>query len=493
MSDMPTGYLSSSGIESCLIYLSNAYPAICQLITLPESSAEGRTQRAVRIGKGSGANRLGVLLIGGLHARELVNPDALVGLALKLCQAYTSGSGLSFGGKSYSSSTIKVLVDAMDVFFFPLVNPDGRTFVQAVGGDPWWRKNRRPIPSTSYIGVDLNRNFDFLWDSGIGTSSSPSDYQIYKGTSAFSESETRNVKWMFDSFKIKGMMDVHSYSQLLLYPWGDDNNQSTDPSMNFTNHAYDGLRGTSSSVYMEYIPSADLNWYQDKGAQIKNAIAAVRGRSYLLEQSIGLYPTTATSDDYAYSRYFSLRATRKVKGYTLETGTEFQPAFPEAENVMNEAMVGSLEFCISCLCVAEEISAGHGLFDRLDAIRKFRDEVMMVHPRGRKYVGLLSKHTVELLALAQDKSLRKLAQDLLEKVSDTAVSGKPVSDTLLKEVNAGFDTFSKKASPQLKKTLEGLRSQFEGFRGKSLEDSILSSGGKKDDSGPKQKGKQTTK
>src|SRR5688572_10834588 len=117
-----TGYLSAAGIESALIYLASAYPAICQLIVLPETSIEGRVCRAVKIASGAGPSRPGILIIGGAHARELVNPDMLAALGLKLCEAYTSGSGLTFGGKSYDAATITTLVDQSDIILFPLVN-----------------------------------------------------------------------------------------------------------------------------------------------------------------------------------------------------------------------------------------------------------------------------------------------------------------------------------------------------------------------------------
>lgn len=487
---MPSGYLSSSGIEACLVYLANTYPGLCSLITLPETTPEGRTQRAVKIGKGSGSGRQGVLLISGLHARELVNPDAMVGLALKLCQAYSAKTGLSFGGKSFTATDIKLVVEALDVYFFPLVNADGRTFVQATGGDPWWRKNRRPIPGSSCIGVDLNRNFDFLWSSGIGTSSNPCDYQIYKGTSAFSESETRNVRWMLDTYPIKCMMDVHSYSQLVLYPWGDDNNQTTDPNMNFHNPAYNGLRGTSSSAYLEYIPAADQTWFINTGNRIKAAIAAVRGRSYVMEQSMGLYPTSGTSQDYAYGRFFAQRATRKVRAYTVETGTEFQPAFPEANNVMNEGMAAALELCVTSLCVAEEISQGLNWGDRLDQIRLFRDEVLYAHPAGQKYIDLLGRHTLELLTLTmRDKDLRKLAQTALDQTSDVALAGKAFEPRLVVGLQKTLEQFAAKATPALKKSLAEISKDLDTFQGHSIMDGLKKLGGDKPPRPPKPKAK----
>jgi len=99
-------YLSAAGIEACLQYLAATYPAICQLIVLPEPSVEGRTSRAVKISHGGG-ERHGVLFIGGVHARELVNPDTLVGWALDLCEAYTANTGLTYGPKVFDASTIK--------------------------------------------------------------------------------------------------------------------------------------------------------------------------------------------------------------------------------------------------------------------------------------------------------------------------------------------------------------------------------------------------
>jgi hypothetical protein len=43
-------------------------------------------------------------------------------------------------------------------------------------------------------------------------------------------------------------LDIHSYGELILYPWGDDNNQDIDPNQNFRNPAYHGLRGASGAT-----------------------------------------------------------------------------------------------------------------------------------------------------------------------------------------------------------------------------------------------------
>ncbi len=97
------------------------------------------------------------------------------------------------------------------------------------------------------------------------------------------------------------------------------------------NAAYDGLRGNvGDSLYREYMPAADRDWFVDTGNKVRDAIAAVNGNGYTVEQAVYLYPTSGTSKDYAYSRHFVDAAKRRVYAYTLETGTEFQPAFPGA-------------------------------------------------------------------------------------------------------------------------------------------------------------------
>src|SRR5262249_18182339 len=166
---------------------------------------------------------------------------------------------------------------------------------------------------------DLNRNYDFLWEWIIGLTSSVPSIETYHGSAPFSEPETRNVRWMLDTYpNITGFVDVHSYSELVLNPWSDAHNQSTDPTQNFQNPAWDGLRGTASG-YGEYIPAADQTKFTDMGNRIRDAIAAVRGRVYTVEQGFALYGASGVSSDYAYSRFFRGGGKRKVWALVFET------------------------------------------------------------------------------------------------------------------------------------------------------------------------------
>jgi carboxypeptidase T len=363
-----TGYLTASAIEAGVVHLANTFPALCELIVAPEASIEGRRIRAVKIGDRTRSARPGIFVVAGAHAREVVNPDMLLMLGLKLCQAVTDKTGLAFGGKSYDAGPLKALIERTDLYFLPLINPDGRVFVQSPTGEAMWRKNRSPNPGLPAKGVDLNRNYDFLWSSGIGTSDD-STSDTFKGSAAFSEPETRNVRAILDAHPdIRMFLDVHSYSELVLYPWGDDNNQTSDPEMNFRNPVFDGLRGDLGDVrYREFIPPQDLDWFVRNSARIRDAITLVRGRVYTAEQSPDLYPTTATSEDYAFTRHFVDPAKPRVRGLTVETGQEFQPAFPEAAEVMNEGAVAVLEASLINLDDAEVAVAASPYRNRVHA------------------------------------------------------------------------------------------------------------------------------
>ena len=348
------GYLTSEGIESALLRLTKDYPLISKILVLDRPTHQGNICRAVKISNNVGdENRDGVLFIGGVHAREIVNPDLLISLAFDICHAYTTNSDLTFGGKYFSASKVQQILNQLSIYIFPLVNPDGRAYVQSRMGDPWWRKNMNPNPGLSCKGVDLNRNFDFLWDSGIGTSED-SCTEIFKGSKPFSEPETCNVLDMIDrSEDIRYMVDVHSYSELILFPWGDDESQTVDPVMNFRNPVFDGLRGNlGDSAYQEYILKTDLDWFVDVGNKMKRTIMSVRNNGrYKVQPSVGLYATSATSDDYAYSYQFLNTKKRKILAYTLETGTEFQPHYAEALKIIDEVSAGLVEFCLACVSI----------------------------------------------------------------------------------------------------------------------------------------------
>jgi murein tripeptide amidase MpaA len=342
-------YLNVVEIQSALVNLQAAYPQTSEIVTLHHLSHEGRQTHALRIGAQGSGDTDGVLVLGGVHAREWVPPDALVAFAADLLEAHQLGTGLGYGGQSFTADQVRRVVERVNLFVYPCVNPDGRSFSQTTS--PMWRKNRRPAAAGSTCaGVDINRNFDFLWDhtahfaadSGVATSANPCDANTYRGPSSASEPETQNVVWLADSFpRFRWHVDVHSAVPVILYSWGSDENQDAHPEQNFLNPAFDGVRGRPhDTAYGEYLEAGDLARVRSLADTMHDAIRAVRGDSYGVEQAYGLYPTSGASDDYAASRHHARPGVAEIDAFTIECGHSFQPTWAEAENVIREVSAG---------------------------------------------------------------------------------------------------------------------------------------------------------
>jgi murein tripeptide amidase MpaA len=353
-------YLNVDEIRSALVNLADAYPQTCALITAPFRTHEGRDVHVLRIGTTTAAQADAAFFVGGLHAREWVPPDALVSLAADLLEAHDLGTGLRYGGMSFTADQIRSLVSRMNLFILACANPDGRSHSQQVSG--LWRKNRRPAPggqsSPSCIGVDLNRNFDFLWDhkakfapgSGVRTSDNPCDSNVYRGPAAASEPETKNVVWVLDNHpQVRWMVDVHSAVPVILHNWGSDENQSSQPAHNFRNPAIDSVRGLAGDGIGEFIHSEDLDAATAVAHRMNSAISAVRSVNYGVEPAYGLYPTSGASDDYAFSRHIVDGSKTKVYGFTIECGSTFQPSWSEAEEVILEVSAGLIAVALEAL------------------------------------------------------------------------------------------------------------------------------------------------
>jgi carboxypeptidase T len=358
-----SGYLNVEEVESALIAAAAApYSKFAELIILPEKTWERRQCHALKIGSGSGANRIGVYFLGGVHAREWGSCDILINFIERIEQAYLNGTALAFGPKTFSAAEIRSIVDTLDIVIFPQANPDGRFYSMTVKGG--WRKNRRPAPPgpPEYIGVDLNRNFDFMWDfskyfakaSGNLTSTNPGT-DFYCGESAFSEPETRNARWIADRFtNIRFFMDLHSFGPDILYRWGDALDQTKHRDMNFMNPCYDGKRGINNPEYEEYIVPDDLAASLSLGAAMHDGIKAVRGTDYTVDVSGNLYPSSGASDDYLYSRHLTDPGQPKILSFTLEWGdTHFHPPYDEMRQIIDEVTAGLLAFCLKIVAMTK--------------------------------------------------------------------------------------------------------------------------------------------
>ncbi len=355
--------MNTTEIESALVNFGTVYPDFCQRIELPEQTHEGRACHALRIAKSYDRNKPAALVIGGVHAREWGGPDIVVNFIGDILRAYANGKGLKYGKKTFSASEIKTIIETTTVVVFPCVNPDGVEYSHKKTA--LWRKNRNPASShgdARKIGVDINRNYDFLWDfktyfhpsAWVGSLASDDPTEdTFHGTAPFSEPETRNVKWLLDNFNCALFLDLHSFTGDVLYNWGDDQNQNTDANQNFANSSFNGKRGVIGDGYREFLSPSDQQAASSMAQAISDAMKAVRNRPYKAIQAVGLYPTAGASDDYAFSRHLAHPGLNKTFGFTIEFNFEGDGQNPflvtsnpkVLDQTMRDVIPGLIAFC----------------------------------------------------------------------------------------------------------------------------------------------------
>jgi hypothetical protein len=143
------------------------------------------------------------------HAREPIGMQHLLFFMYHLLENYDT------------DPEIHALLDNTELYFVPIINMDGyaRNIYTNPNGGGSWRKNRRVNGDGTY-GVDPNRNYGYAWGySNSGSSPDPGD-DTYRGPEAFSEPCTQNMRDFCEGHEFRIALNYHSYSNLLLYPWG---------------------------------------------------------------------------------------------------------------------------------------------------------------------------------------------------------------------------------------------------------------------------------
>ncbi|KAG1939182.1 carboxypeptidase A5 [Pimephales promelas] len=161
----------------------------------------------------TGANRPGLWIDTGIHSREWVTQASGIWFAKKIVTDYGRDPVLTD------------ILNNYDIFLEIVTNPDG--FAYTHSSDRMWRKTRKPNPGSSCVGVDPNRN----WDAGFGGPGSSGNpcTETYHGPSAHSEPEVKAIVDFVNSHgNLKAFVSIHSYSQMLLYPYGYKSTPSQD-------------------------------------------------------------------------------------------------------------------------------------------------------------------------------------------------------------------------------------------------------------------------
>lgn len=272
--------------------------------------------RALRIGGTRDGSKVGVFLYSQEHAREWQTPLVTLETAERLLRNYAT------------DPYTKQLVDSVDIFVLPTVNPDGAhySFFDSSGqrrnlfnycGDD----NSDPGRRNSW-GVDVNRNYSegsyFDGYSGGGGSCTG---DTFSGPFEHSEPEARNVTWLADTFtNIKFSMNVHSSGNYFMWAPG----------------AYK----TPSRETMPYAPLVDEAYFWGSAGRVISAIKKWRNLAVTPARTGPvadvLYSAAGNSGDQLWYR-------NGIYAWDFEVGTSFMPNWTEANHEANEFANGLVE------------------------------------------------------------------------------------------------------------------------------------------------------
>lgn len=290
---------SSRELEQDLYALEDSYPNLIRISIIGES-LEGRNIYALKISDNvhSDESEAEVIFIGCHHAREWISVEIPYLLAKYLVENYAS------------DPQVQNLVDQSEIWIVPLLNPDGLEY--SIHFYRYWRKNRRDNRDGTY-GIDLNRNYGYRWGiDNIG--SSPYTFSsTYRGPSAFSEPETLAIRDLFAQRNFSSLISYHSFSQVILYPWG------------YTDQ-----------------PSLDDLLLEQMATDMSTRMQAVNGNIYgFMQAGEGFYLTNGDTTDWSYGVY-------GIPSFTIELPPadrlqgEFYNAEEDIQSIFNENLPAML-------------------------------------------------------------------------------------------------------------------------------------------------------
>merc|ERR1712226_786373 len=186
--------------------------ALYEFITVETygSSYEGRDLKGLRIVPAPAEVDNVIFLNSGIHAREWIGPAHLMLSVNMMLEAYTSGD-----------AQMTSFLNSVDLFVVPVSNPDGYVYTWTSNSARSWRKTRSDWGNRC-AGVDPNRNWDAHWSQPNGASANPCS-DAYKGPAVESEVEVTYLRDYVNAVSSQYgnviFADLHSYSQLWMYPY----------------------------------------------------------------------------------------------------------------------------------------------------------------------------------------------------------------------------------------------------------------------------------
>ncbi len=366
--------------------------------------------------------------VGAHHAREPISTEVSMAILIHLLEGYNT------------DPQITNIVNNSQIWFVPLLNPDGHKIVLDQT-DVWWRKNLIDNNGNHNIdlgnsgngpdGTDLNRNYGYKWGY-MSASGNPGDI-TYHGSEPFSELETQALRDFMNTHRFVAGIGYHSYGQYVLYPFG----------------------------YMYDILSPENIEQQALAEAMAATIPSLTGSgTYTPMPSYSLYPVSGSFDDWAY-------ATHGTFAHTIEMGTEFIPPAQDLNSIVSNNLTAAkillqrpntktLKGHVTNALTGEPLSARlfvHGIDDNpLKVHQSTSDSLfgsfMRFLPVGTHQVtfskpGYLSQ-TQPVTITADAPSILDIAmlpvEPVLLQVQVTDVSGNPLSNATFTFEDAEIDT-----------------------------------------------------
>ncbi|NWX83520.1 CBPB2 Carboxypeptidase, partial [Nothoprocta pentlandii] len=180
------------------------------------SSYEKRPLYILKLSKSQENVKNAIWIDCGIHAREWISPAFCLWFVAHTVYLYERDKIMS------------TLLEHFDFYVMPVVNVDGYEYTWSDPSKRLWRKSRSSHGNSKCIGTDMNRNFDAQW-CGEGASSYAC-HEIYCGPYPESEPEVRAVARFIRNHKdiIKAYITMHSYSQMVLFPYSYTTKRSKD-------------------------------------------------------------------------------------------------------------------------------------------------------------------------------------------------------------------------------------------------------------------------
>ncbi|MCP4231783.1 MAG: T9SS type A sorting domain-containing protein [bacterium] len=248
-----------------------------------------------------------LMVTGVNHAREGLSLEVPLYFLEQLCADYAT------------DLDVQNIVNELELYVIPLVNPEGYNYDDVENERNWWRKNSYDWPNPESpedygygegTGVDLNRNYTYMWGyDDEGSSPSPSN-PLYRGPGAGSEPEIQVVMDICVDKDILSAFSFHSYSELILRPWSYINEDPDDPD--------------------------DMAIFDDIGYGYQDIIQGEMGRYYDYKRGYNLYPVNGNTTDYWYGQH-------GIYGFCVELNSWNDGGFYPDESFIEPTTTGHYE------------------------------------------------------------------------------------------------------------------------------------------------------